>query len=250
MWKRENVIEILNQAKKIDSKYKKFGASAHKYKLNPPIRASFVHNAEERYGFKLPEDYVWFITEIGDGGTGPDYGITPFAELLAKNKDPHTQRYMEEYRHSLAKPFMPRRMMADEVEDYAIARREVYEENPDRYYIFEQPDANDLCDSDGFYILGTHGCQWDFGLIVAGEKYGQVIDTDHEGAYGFVSGSFKEFYQNWLDEISDAERLRKEIEEWRSLWMSFSLSHLSTVIPIPLSCHTSDKACHQGLIFV
>jgi len=215
MWKRERIIEILNQAQEIDSKYEQFGASKHRYRLNSPIRASFVRSVEKRYGFTLPEDYFCFITEVGDGGAGPDYGIDSFTEFLKKGKDAYAERFWEEYRNSLAKPFMPRKMAADEVKEYAIATREAYDRNPDRYYIYEKSEPYDLCDTDGFYVLGTHGCQWDFGLILSGDRRGQVFDTDNEGAYAFVAGSFEEFYQNWLDYISDTERFRMDLEEWK-----------------------------------
>lgn len=42
MFKQEEIINTLNQARSVDSKYELFGASTHKYKLNPPIQASFV----------------------------------------------------------------------------------------------------------------------------------------------------------------------------------------------------------------
>lgn len=217
MWKREEVIKILNQARGIDSGYELFGASAHRYGLNPPIRASFVRQVEERYQFALPEDYFRFITEVGDGGAGPDYGLKPFVDFLKKGENPRAQRFWEEYRRSLANAFLPRPMRPDEVEDYAIAVREVYEKNRDRYYVCEPNDDNRLCDTNGFYVLGTHGCQWDFGLIITGEKRGQVFDTDNEGAFGFAAGSFEEFYQRWLDRIADTERLKGELEEQRRL---------------------------------
>ena len=60
--------------------------------------------------------------------------------------------------------------MSDEVEDYAIATREAYEQNPEEYFVYEKADDNDLCDTDGFLELGTHGCRWDFGLIISGKK--------------------------------------------------------------------------------
>ena len=47
-----------------------FGASKHQYKLNPPVDTAFVHKVEEKYHFRLPEDYFKFITEVGDGGAG------------------------------------------------------------------------------------------------------------------------------------------------------------------------------------
>ncbi len=75
-----------------------------------------------------------------------------------------------------------------------------------------------MCDSKGFFVLGTHGCQWDFGLIITGEKRGCVFDTDNEGAYGFVTESFYDFYQNWLDRISDTEGLQRELDKRRKIF--------------------------------
>jgi len=218
MWKREEVIELLKQAQRIDPKCEKFGAFGHQYKLNQPIQASFVRRVEERYGFTLPEDYFRFITEVGDGGAGPDYGIEPFTDFLEKGSSPGIEKFWEEYRLSLAKPFAPRKMMAEEVEEYAIITRDGYDKNPDRYYIYEKPEESyDLCDTDGFFVLGTHGCQWDFGLVISGDRRGQVFDTDNEGGYGFAAHSFEEFYQNWLDYISDTEKFKKDLEEWKRI---------------------------------
>ncbi len=60
MWQREEIIEILNQARKIDPKCEVFGASRHQYKLN---------------------------------------GITPFAEFLQKGNDAHAKRFLEVLRN-------------------------------------------------------------------------------------------------------------------------------------------------------
>lgn len=218
MWKREEIMKILEAAKEIDPGYEKFGASAHQYRLNPPIERSFVRNIEERYGFTLPEDYFRFITEVGDGGAGPDYGIMPFADFLTAGNSLRAEQLKEAYRHSLARAFLLQPMAAEEVENFAIVTREGYEKNPDAFFVCEGSIDNDeLSESYGFYVLGTHGCQWDFGLIITGDRRGQVFDTDNEGAYGFVSESFDSFYQNWLEQISDVGKLQKELEERRML---------------------------------
>lgn len=220
MFIRDEIIKILQQAGEIDFKYELFGASTHRYRLNPPIRASFVREVEGKYGFSLPDDYVQFITEIGDGGAGPDHGIYPFADFVKKGINEYAEKYRVSYRNSLAKPFLPRPLLADEFDDFAIGTKEAYEQNPDSYFVFENPDENEQCDLAGYYVLGTCGCQWDFGLITAGPKYGCVFDTDNEGAYRFEADSFQEFYQNWLDKISDTEGLQRQLEERRKLFQN------------------------------
>lgn len=217
MFKGEEVEKILRHAENIDPKYEMFGASAHQYKLNPPLSKTFVHEVEEEYHFLLPEDYVQFITEVGDGGAGPDYGICSFKNFLAKGSSPGAEKFREAYRCSLAEAFKLRPMEADEVEEYAFAR-EAYERNPEKYFVNDKAvDEYTLCNTDGYYVLGTHGCQWNFGLITAGERRGQVFDTDNEGGFVFVAYSFSEFYQNWLDYISDMERFQNDLEKWRKI---------------------------------
>lgn len=217
MLRRDEIAAILKQAKRIDSKYELFGTEKHKYQLNPPISADFVRTIEEKYGFTLPDDYFRFITEIGDGVAEPDYGIEPFADLVQTGQNQDAEEYNEEYRNSLKNAFEPRHMLPDELENFAIATKAAYEQNPDKYFIYEKPD-DALCIFDGFYVLGTQGCQWDYGLVVAGEMYGKVFVTDNTGAYCLAANSFEEFYQNWLDQISSIEKVKEKLKEQRKLF--------------------------------
>jgi len=216
-FKREEIVEILKRAQRIDKKYELFGTSKHKYKLNPTISVSFVREVEAKYGFTLPEDYFRFITEVGDGGAGPDYGIEPFADFLKTVASSGAERFREAYRESLANPFEPREMQANEVEDFAFNRR-AYEQNPNDFFVYEKLDENALCDTDGFLVIGTQGCQWDFGLVVTGTRRGSVFVMDNEGAYAYVAGSFSEFYREWLNSISDTKKLQEKLDERRRLF--------------------------------
>lgn len=217
MLRREEIEEILNQARSIDPDCVMFGASAHQYRLNPPIEKSFVEKIEKQYGFQLPEDYFRFITQIGDGGAGPDYGIQPFSSFLRKDCSLWVEKCRKAYRHSLAKPFTPRPMRADELEEYAIATREQYEKEPDRYFVYENFDPDDWSETNGYFNLGTHGCQWDYGIITAGEKFGQVFDIDNECAYYLLANSFDEFYQDWLAQLANTACFREKLESWKRL---------------------------------
>lgn len=208
----EKIATILEQVHRIDQKCELFGASKHQYKLNPPINETIVRAAEEKYNFKLPDDYFHFITKVANGGAGPDYGIMTFEDsLMAGAYDD----FQEAYKCSLKKPFLPRRMMPDEVENYAFTKT-AYEQNPERYFVYEK-EKDDICITDGFLVLGTHGCQWDFGLIVSGERKGQVFDTDNQGAYAFAAHSFTAFYQEWLNWLLNTENIQRELEKWQKL---------------------------------
>jgi hypothetical protein len=57
-----------------------FGSWLHQYKLNPPLPTSVVEAFEGLHGISLPEDYRSFITEEGNGGAGPYYGLCPFGK--------------------------------------------------------------------------------------------------------------------------------------------------------------------------
>lgn len=213
---RDKILKILAQARRIDPDCRMFGASAHQYRLNPPLSEQFVRQAEQLYGFSLPEDYVQFLTQVGNGGAGPDYGIEPFEHFLKKGASRNDERFWQAYRQSLSRPFLPRPLREEEVGQFAITTMEGYRQNPQRYFVYPKEDEDDFCDTDGFFTLGTHGCQWDFGLITAGPYRGQVFDTDNEGGYAWVSGSFSAFYQNWLDFLADEEGYRRAVEFWRS----------------------------------
>ena len=116
MFQRKEVEKILKQAQHMDPQYEMFGTSTHKYKLNSPINQTFICEVEKRYHFLLPEDYVQFITEVGDGGAGPDYGIYPFGNFMRKGKTPRIEKSWEAYRCSLAKIFTPQPILFDEAE--------------------------------------------------------------------------------------------------------------------------------------
>lgn len=209
----EKIAAILEQAYRIDRKCELFGASKHQYRLNPPINAAVVRAAEEKYHFTLPEDYFRFITQIANGGAGRDYGVRSFEESLMSHV--HND-YREAYRNSLKRPFTPRPMMPEEVERYGF-HKDYYKRYPDKFFVYTVEDEADICITDGFFEIGTHGCQWDYGLIVSGERKGQVFVTDNEGGYLFQAYSFQEFYQEWLDWLSDPENIQKELDRWREL---------------------------------
>src|SRR5437660_10695527 len=58
-----------------------FGADGHHFKLNPPLSETEVIAIEHHHNVSLPVDYRNFITQIGNGGAGPYYGIFPLGQM-------------------------------------------------------------------------------------------------------------------------------------------------------------------------
>lgn len=77
---KPTILRPLSDLARKDRRRSVFGSAAHDYKLNPPIPVSTIEAFEARNGIGLPDDYRYFITEIGNGGAGPAYGLFPFEQ--------------------------------------------------------------------------------------------------------------------------------------------------------------------------
>ncbi len=215
MFRREEVESILEQARRMDPQLEMFGVSRHQYRLKPPVDLTFVRAVEEEYHFQLPEDYVQFITEVGDGGAGPGYGLCSFGVYRTEAKSAREARVRDSYLSGLAKDLRLLPLEPGEAEDFCVEEEDC-KQNPEKY--FAATSYNQDTDTPyGFFHLGTYGCARDYGLVTAGERRGQVFIDGIEGAFEMEADSFQAFYQNWLDFILDAKRFLKKLEEWRRI---------------------------------
>ena len=192
MFRRKEVERILEQARRMD----------------PQLEA---------YHFRFPEDYVQFITEVGDGGAGPGYGLYPFGYYCTEVESTKEAKAREIYLRGLGRELKLLPIESEWLEDFCISKEE-YEKNPEKYFRGGKGSFNwDKDTPYGFFHLGTYGCWRDFGLITAGERYGQVFIRDTEGAFELEARNFQEFYQDWLNSILDTKQFQKELEEWRRI---------------------------------
>ena len=220
MFRREEVERILEQARRIDPRLEMFGASNHQYRLGLPVDLTFVRSIEEEYHFQFPEDYVQFITEVGDGGAGPGYGLYPFGYYSTEAESTKETKTREIYLHGLGRELQLLPVDPEWLENFCISKED-YKKNPEKYFQGSRGSFNwhndVLYGPYGFFHLGTYGCWRDFGLITAGERRGQVFIHDTEGAFELEASSFQAFYQDWLDFILDTEQFQKELKAWTRL---------------------------------
>ena len=79
-FERRTVLRLLKELDRRDTGRRVFGSGAHQYRLRAPLPRSVVEAFEKRCEILLPDEYKYFITEIGDGGAGPYYGLFPFGQ--------------------------------------------------------------------------------------------------------------------------------------------------------------------------
>ena len=219
MFSRDRIEKLLEKAREIDSGFELFGAKAHQYRLGPPVPEEFVRDVEEKCGFTLPEDYRRFITRVGDGGAGPDYGIAPFGEFWKKGyfqEDQFAEHHRRGWRRSLVRPFSIRPLLWEE-RDSCMCDPEVHEMHPEHFFVWARPENEweTPRSTDGFFCLGDKGCGWGYGIVLNGEKRGQLFTTDHEGGFAWEAYSFDEFYRGYLERLADTKALQRELEWWR-----------------------------------
>lgn len=100
----ERIIGKLDRLRASDPKCLLFGVETHRYRLGEQLSAALVKSAEKEYGIVLPDDYAAFLTEVGNGGAGPGYGLQRFGFVPSIDEIPTAEargpyRVVQKTRH-------------------------------------------------------------------------------------------------------------------------------------------------------
>ena len=150
-----------NQIDRIKSKLKKarqkdrdlsdFGSDLHKYSLNKRITKEALAKLEQANKISLPEHFAQFLTEVGNGGAGPYYGIYEIEKALTLTESPIAldcvlyPRMPKEEWNLLAGPYASAEEFSDE--EYDAARERI---------------------TGGMLNFGTQGCSYDMYIVIQG----------------------------------------------------------------------------------
>lgn len=83
------LIELVDRARNYDTGYRAFGADHHHYEFNPVASLSDVRDFEKRHQISFPKSYVDYLTQVGNGGAGPDLGLYSLDEVEYNNYTDH-----------------------------------------------------------------------------------------------------------------------------------------------------------------
>ena len=209
----ERIQQKLAQAKAADKDLEVFGASSHKYHLNPPVSEAEVLAFEKKYGVSLPKDYRAFVQTIGDINAqkletmaGPYYGLSAFgtqvddllyegSEIYLKAPCALSPDMTKEEWEALSDPLL---MSEEDDEDF--------EEDEEEGYVIEVEDNYiEECGKvfGGLLPLGSQGCTYEHALVLNGKYAGRVVNVDLDLAqpkFAFET-NFLDWYERYLDEV-------------------------------------------------
>lgn len=167
----EDLHQLLQRLKKVDTKLRVFGADEHQYQFPPPLNESILEEFERRHQIKLPSDYRLFLTHTGNGGPGPDYGVASFEDACAWGGC------------NVSEPF-------PWTEGFSWHSKEDFEAHREEARIWAKyPGVVEVCDS---------GCSFYSFLVVNGAAYGTVWDVSerHLAPTGLTFGAW---YRRWVE---------------------------------------------------
>ncbi|XTB53428.1 SMI1/KNR4 family protein [Fusobacterium nucleatum] len=257
---KEQLLRIqqkLAQAKAADKDLEVFGASSHKYHLNPPVSEAEVLAFEEKYGVSLPEDYRAFVQTIGDANAqkldtmaGPYYGLYAFGtqvdELLYKGSETYLK----------APCALSPNMIQEEWEALSSTLLMDEEEDEDDFEDEEEVDTTETEEEytrqcgkvfGGLLPLGSQGCAYYHALVLTGSYAGRVVNVNWDllkPVFAFET-NFLDWYERYLDEVISGQLL-----DDRPTWFGYHRGEAAELLLNEYQ-HTTDRKtqtdCLEGV---
>ncbi len=216
--------EKLQELAKRDRHFTVFGSETHNYKNNP-VSIKEIEIFEQKYKFRLPENFRLFLHEIGYGA-GPNYGIRSLKEIsrYIENWFPvdyiskpieltlyaagiRSKNPFDENKVHPAKPFP----LTQNNIDYINLRLQ----NEDWEFL---GDCAEIANHplDGNILICHPGCHYEIVLVTSGELFGTVWNVECNGENS-----------SWLPEgrkDNDNQVQTINFENWYEEWLDFSFS--------------------------
>lgn len=183
----------IRKAANKDTEYKIFGAKKHRYQLNPVTTIEKIRQFEQKHNLKLPEEYVFFLTQVGNGGAGPYYGLYSLEEV---------EKYNADYQQAMEAEVFIDASLSKEKWKKAV---EVLENSDEKYDEVLQHITT------GILVIGTQGCTYDNLLMCRGSESGKIVYIDwnlEEDAPPFLTGmTFLDWYEGYFMEIAEGNQV-------------------------------------------
>jgi len=193
-----NLIRDLKVLRAADPDFELSVSNSHKYVLNPPVTETEIRQLESKHRIRLPNEYLQFLLQVGNGGAGPSYGVFKLGEV--DDGWGHCEWHkLDGCIGDLSSPFPYTEPWNDTEPCDDLAISDVYERQ-DRYW--------STIHINGAIPVCHLGCSLRQYLIVTGPERGNIWydnRADWCGLYPLTTEdrsrtSFFDWYRSWLDE--------------------------------------------------
>lgn len=162
----------------------------HRWKLSPTVPLSKIEAFEKRAGIELPENYVYYLTQVGGGGASPGTGLSDFISDKWRSFDK-----LRGVSEQLAQVMTE----AEWKERYGEHR-------------YEEPGTINLCGMDITFVAF---------LIVNGPMRGHVVYLDYDGCDAPMwpkgSSDFLDWNENFYSELLAGYDISPT---WKFMWQA------------------------------
>lgn len=212
---------VISKASYEDMELKVFGWKSHAHTLQPKLSESELEVWQELLKIKLPEDYCTYITQLGNGGAGPAYGLRVLT--LDLDEDLAAPTVFSNDQSTLFNEQAREWYELDNQDDYG----EYCEQTPENQRLsFDEWDSlleeryervESYLFHKGQLFIANRGCDQDLYLLLNGSHCGwcHINSKDYDysvGGNGIVLGDKSpvqqrsilwEEYQRWLMPFAD-----------------------------------------------
>lgn len=206
---------LVFEASKMDPDFKIFGAEKHKYQLNNPASLDRINDFEVKYQIKLPKEYRFFLSQVGDGGAGPYYGIYSLQKM-----EEHTNCY-HSLLHSKQNDVFIDEQLTTEKWDHLIEQMDESETDEEYDQLIEKV-------ASGAIIIGTMGCSYDILLMYKGSEAGNIVYIDWNMMKGgkphLTKMRFLEWYGTYFKEIRSDHKV-----DWYGCRKSYGITERQVI---------------------
>ena len=165
-----------------DPNYQIFGARSHHWQFGKPADMQEIRAFEKEMHISLLEPLVRYLTELGDGGAGPDYGIYSLEEMRKYNPSlRQTAKLPVMLDHSMTNAqwsdFAQKYEALDDIinTDHLAAYTKEQQER-----LFQEERDMELSLIAGGVFIGTPGCTMNTILMCRGAAAGEVFVVDFD----------------------------------------------------------------------
>lgn len=196
MCRLDNIREKIDRLSKLDDQRDVFGANKHRYELNECITRSALSVIEDEYRISLPDDYRAFLSELGNGGVGPSFGLYRIEQSI----DRLCRRQAFERKRGLPISGLQSESPFTDEDARNIIQRRL---DGDTYYAIKRKGTRN-----GALEISHRGAAADF-LIINGSQRGKMWCLD-------------ENLGNWCPSVVELSRC--DFLSWYEVWLEHWLS--------------------------